>query len=558
MSKVMSLNEAIGLIRDGDRVATSGICMSGVPEEIMAGIEKSFLETGKPRDLNMIFAAGQGCWDDIHAYQHMAHEGLVASAIGGHFGTCKSFGKLIEDNKIIGYNMPQGVIVDLFHEAVKGMPGHITKLGLKTFVDPRIEGGKLNARTTEDIVKVIEIDGEEYLMYKTPKIDVALIRGTSADAYGNISFEEEALPVDMRLIAMAAKACGGKVIVQVKYSCERLMTDKVVIPGIFVDAVVVSEEPEKNHRQTQLHFYDPSLSGRVFVAQDAIASLPLNAKKVISRRAAMELTRGAVINLGVGTPEGIANIAAEEGVSDLITMTSESGAVAGVPLGGKAFGSVQNAWAIVEQEVQFDFYDGGGLDVSYLGLAEADRVGNVNVSHFGTNVTGCGGFINISQTTQNLVYCGTFTAGAQNGIMSIANTAAVVGFGSIVTATPAFGTLAEIVQDFAQNGNAYTAVAISVAALAGISGSASGGLGIAIPIAADIFLPMGINPEALHRIAVISSSALDSLPHNGFVNTCLQYTHTNHKEAYFDIFIVSVAVTIVETILVVILFSVMG
>ena len=248
-------------------------------------------------------------------------------------------------------------------------------------------------------------------MYKTPKIDVALIRGTSADAYGNISFEEEALPVDMRLIAMAAKACGGKVIVQVKYSCERLMTDKVVIPGIFVDAVVVSEEPEKNHRQTQLHFYDPSLSGRVFVAQDAIASLPLNAKKVISRRAAMELTRGAVINLGVGTPEGIANIAAEEGVSDLITMTSESGAVAGVPLGGKAFGSVQNAWAIVEQEVQFDFYDGGGLDVSYLGLAEADRVGNVNVSHFGTNVTGCGGFINISQTTQNLVYCGTFTAG---------------------------------------------------------------------------------------------------------------------------------------------------
>ena len=411
MSKVMSLNEAIGLIQDGDCVATSGICMSGVPEEIMAGIEKSLLETGKPRDLNVIFAAGQGCWDDTHAYQHMAHEGLVASAIGGHFGTCKSFGKLIEDNKIVGYNMPQGVIVDLFHEAVKGMPGHITKLGLKTFVDPRIEGGKLNAKTTEDIVKVIEIDGEEYLMYKTPKIDVALIRGTSADAYGNISFEEEALPVDMRLIAMAAKACGGKVIVQVKYTCDRLMTDKVVIPGIFVDAVVVSEEPEKNHRQTQLHFYDPSLSGHVFVAQDAIASLPLNAKKVISRRAAMELTKGAVINLGVGTPEGIANIAAEEGVSDLITMTSESGAVAGVPLGGKAFGSVQNAWAIVEQEVQFDFYDGGGLDVSYLGLAEADKVGNVNVSHFGTNVTGCGGFINISQTTQNLVYCGTFTAG---------------------------------------------------------------------------------------------------------------------------------------------------
>lgn len=411
MSKVMSLGNAIQMIKDGDCIATSGICMSGVPEELMAGVERSFLETGKPSNLNMIFAAGQGCWDDIHAYEHMAHEGLVASVIGGHYGTCKSFGALIEENKIIGYNMPQGVIVDMYHEAVKGMPGHITKLGLKTFVDPRVEGGKLNAKTTEDIVKVIEIDGEEFLMYKTPKIDIALIRGTTADAYGNISFEEEALPVDMKVIAMAARACGGKVIVQVKYTCDRLPTDKVAIPGIFVDAVVVSENPIENHRQTQLHFYEPSLSGHTFVPTDAVAVLPLDAKKVISRRAAMELPKGAIINLGVGTPEGIANVAAEEGVSDMITMTSESGAVAGVPLGGKAFGSVQNAWAIVEQQVQFDFYDGGGLDVSYLGLAECDKVGNVNVSHFGTSVTGCGGFINISQTTPTLVYCGTFTAG---------------------------------------------------------------------------------------------------------------------------------------------------
>lgn len=418
MSKVMSLKDAIGLIKDGDCIATSGICMEGVPEEIMAGIERSFLETGKPRELNAIFAAGQGCWDDVHGWQHMAHEGLLHSVIAGHYGTCKSLGKLIEDNKIIGYNMPQGVIVDMYHEAVKGMPGHITKLGLKTFVDPRIEGGKLNAKTTEDIVKVIDIDGEEYLMYKTPEIDVAIIRGTSADSLGNISFEEEALPIDMRLIAMAAKASGGKVIVQVKYTCDRLMTDKVEIPGIFVDAVVVSEDPISNHRQTQLHYYDPSLSGHVFVPTDAVASLPLDAKKVICRRAAMELPKNAVINLGVGTPEGVANVAAEEGVSDLIVMTSESGAVAGVPLGGKAFGSVQNAWATIEQQTQFDFYDGGGLDVSYLGLAETDKVGNVNVSHFGTNVTGCGGFINISQTTQNLVYCGTFTAGGLKEIIA--------------------------------------------------------------------------------------------------------------------------------------------
>jgi len=411
MNKVISLEEAVSLIKNGDCIATSGICMSGVPEELMQGIEISFLEKGTPNNLNAIFAAGQGCWDDVHGWQHLAHEGLLASVIAGHYGTCANLGKLVEDNKIIGYNLPQGVIVDMFHEAVKGMPGHITKLGLKTFVDPRLEGGKLNSKTTQDLVKVISIENEEYLMYKTPKIDIALIRGTTADMFGNISFEEEALPVDMRLIAMAAKASGGKVIVQVKYSCERLMTDKVAIPGIFVDAVVVSKDPINNHRQTQMYYYEPSMSGHSFVSTDDIPSLPLDAKKVISRRAAMELTKGAVINLGVGTPEGVANVAAEENASDLITMTSESGAVAGIPMGGKAFGAVQNAWAIIEQGVQFDFYDGGGLDVTYLGLAEVDPVGNVNVSHFGTNVTGCGGFINISQNTPNLVYCGTFTAG---------------------------------------------------------------------------------------------------------------------------------------------------
>lgn len=411
MSKLMLLQDAIGLIKDGDCIATSGIAMAGFPEEVVAGIEKSFLETGAPKNLNGIFAAGQGCWEPGHGWQHMAHEGLLASLIGGHFGSCDQIGKMIRENKFKAWNMPQGVIVDMFHEAVRGMPGHITKLGLKTFIDPRIEGGKLNDITTEDIVKVVEIDGEEYLMYKTPKIDVAIVRGTTADSLGNISFEEEALPVDMRVIAMAAKACGGKVIVEVKYTCDRLMTDKVAIPGIFVDAVVVSQTPEETHRQTALHVYDPSLSGHAFVPTEAVASLPFNAKKVISRRAAMELKPGSIINLGVGVPEGIANIAAEEGCTDLITMTSESGAVAGVPLGGKAFGAVQNAWAVVEQEIQFDFYNGGGLDVSYLGLAETDEIGNVNVSKFGTGVTGAGGFINISQTTPNLVYCGTFTAG---------------------------------------------------------------------------------------------------------------------------------------------------
>ena len=411
MSKVVSLEEAVAMIHNGDTVVTSGIVMSGVPEEVMGAIEKSFLEKGEPRDLTSIFAAGQGLWDGVSAYEHFAHEGMLKRVIGGHYGTCKKLGALIENNQVEGYNLPQGVIVDLYHEALRGMPGHLTKLGLKTFVDPRLEGGKCNSRTTEDLVKVVELEGEEYLYYKTPKIDVAIVRGTTADALGNISFEEEGLPIDMRLIAMAAHACGGKVIVQVKYTCDRLMTDQVAIPGIFVDAVVVSQEPTKYHRLAGGTYYDPTMAGHVFAPAEAAERVPLNAKKVIARRAAMELTPGAIVNLGIGAPEFVANVAQEEGCADLITMTSESGAVAGVPLGGINFGAVQNAWAVVEEGVQFDFYNGGGLTITYLGLAESDKIGNVNVSHFGTSVTGCGGFINISQTTKNLVYCGTFTAG---------------------------------------------------------------------------------------------------------------------------------------------------
>ena len=411
MSKVISMDQAIAMIPDGACVATSGIALNGFPEDIIAAIEESFLATGKPCKLNMIHAAGQGAWDDEHGYQHLAHEGLIESTIAGHLGTSKKYGTMAEQNKIKAWNMPQGIVDDMFHATLKGMPGHITKLGLKTFVDPRLEGGRCNSITTEDIVKVIEIDGEEYLMYKAPKIDIALIKGTTADKFGNISLEEEPLPVDMRLIAMATRACGGKIICQVKYTCERLMTDKVAIPGIFIDAVVVTRDAEKYHRQTAAVFYDPSISGHTFIPTDAVARIPLDAKKVIARRSTMELKPGAIINLGVGAPEKVANVAAEEGCADLITMTSESGAVAGVPMGGKSFGAVQNAWGVIEELTQFDFYDGGGLDVTFLGLAEADEKGNVNVSHFGTSVTGCGGFINISQTTPVLVYCGTFTAG---------------------------------------------------------------------------------------------------------------------------------------------------
>lgn len=410
-NKFLSLDEALSLIKDGACIVSSGICMSGFPEETIAGLERKFLESGSPKHLNWVAAAGQGCWEPDKGLQHVAHEGLLDSMIISHYGLTDKLARMAEENKIIAYNLPFGALIDMYRAAAQGMPGHITKVGLKTYVDPRLEGGRLNERTKEDIVKLIHIEEEEFLMYRAPKIDVAIIRGTTADQYGNISFEEESLPADMRIIAMAARACGGKVICQVKYTCERLMTDQVAIPGIFVDHVVVAEHPEVGHKQSGLEVYQPSMSGHVFVPTDSVAALKFDAKKVIARRAAMELKPDAVINLGIGMPEGIANIAAEEGIADKIVMTSESGAIAGIPMGGKNFGSVQNAWATVEIGEQFLFYDGGGLDATFLGLAEVNPQGSVNVSRFGSAVTGCGGFINISQNTPNIIYCGTFTAG---------------------------------------------------------------------------------------------------------------------------------------------------
>ncbi len=412
MSKIMTAREAIDWIQDGNTFATSGIAGAGVPQYLLETLREKFLETGHPCGLNAIFAAGAGARDGRGGIDRYALEGLIATCIGGHFGTSPTLANLIRDNKVAGWNMPQGVINDMYHAAIKGMPYHITKLGLKTFVDPRLEGGILNEKAREigNIVKVVEIEGEEYLAYKAPKLDIAMIRGTTADKFGNISLEDEALPVDMQQVAMAAKACGGKVIVQVKYIVDRLMTDKVVIPGVFVDAVVKCENPYDLHRATLGIYYDPTVSGHGFIEESAVAALPFDAKKIIVRRAAMELKPGAIINLGIGTPEGVANLCAEEGCADLINMTSESGAVAGIPMGGLDFGAVQNAWAVIPAPTQFDFYDGGGLDCTFLGLAETDPLGNVNVSRFGTGITGCGGFINISQTTPKIVYCGTFTA----------------------------------------------------------------------------------------------------------------------------------------------------
>ncbi len=410
MSKVYTMDQAMDLVQSGDTLACSCFGMAAFCEEMMIALEKRFLETGTPRDLTAISASGNGDWNGA-GWDHLAHEGLLKKMICAFFAADLGISEMINNNKIEAYNLPQGVIVDLYRDIMRGYKGELTKVGLHTFVDPRLGGGRLNANTTEEIVHVTEFQGEEWLFYDAPHIDVAFIRGTTADKNGNISIEHESLPTDIKLLAMATKACGGKVIAQVKYLADTLTSDSVEVPGIFVDAVVVSKEPMKYHRQAGKIYYEPSISGHINVPLDSIPSSTLNEKKVISRRAAMELKIGDIINLGIGTPEGIALVANEEGMVNDLILTTESGAIAGVALGGTEFGAVRNAWAVADQITQFDFYDGNGLDTTFLGLAQADETGNVNVSKFGPKIAGCGGFINITQRTHKIVYCGTFTAG---------------------------------------------------------------------------------------------------------------------------------------------------
>jgi propionate CoA-transferase len=410
-SKVMSADDAIARIRDGDVIATTGFVQSCIPEMLHAALEKRFVETAAPRDLTLIMCAGAGDSKGLGTGR-LHHEGLLKRVIAANFGRMPKVAQAAQESRIQGYNLPQGVISKLYRSCAAGSPGLFTKVGLHTYVDPRLGGGKVNTATKEDLVKLVEVDGKEWLFYKATPINVALIRATSADPNGNLSMERECLTLDVMAQAMAAHNNGGVVIAQVERIVEAgsIKPKDVKVPGILVDCIVIADPPEM-HRMNYGVMYDPGLAGEVRVTVDSLPRMELDERKIIARRAAFELPPNGVINLGVGAPDGVANVANEEKVTPYLVMTTEAGAVGGVLAGGSSFGASANAHAIVDQNQMFDFYHGGGLDLTCLGMAECDSLGNVNTSKFGGRLNGCGGFIDISQNARAVVFAGTFTAG---------------------------------------------------------------------------------------------------------------------------------------------------
>lgn len=436
MAKFVTAAEAAKLIPDGATVGVAGMGLSGWAEEIACAIRDNFRETGHPCGLTLKQGSAMGDWgygnqfvgwdrnrlpepDKDHGARGVtrfgeAGPGLITKWSSAHIGSAFTLCDLARQEKIETHCLPQGVIINLWREIAAGRPGLITKTGLGTFVDPRVEGGRMNACAKDELVKVIEINGEEYLFYPSFKCDVALLRGTIADENGNISFEHESVINEGFSVAAATKNCGGIVIVQVEYLAkkETLNPKDIKIPGTLVDYVVVARDP-KSCWQAEGTYWEPSYSGHIRIPLDSIEPLPFDERKVVCRRCAMELKKGNLINLGVGMPADMAKVVAEEGFIDDVTMSTESGMVGGVPSALPSFGSAYNPECILTPNEMFDLISGGGLDMTVLGIGEVDGDGNNNVSRMGKRLTGPGGFIDITRATKKVIFAGTLMGKAK-------------------------------------------------------------------------------------------------------------------------------------------------
>lgn len=406
---VISAREAADLVVSGTTITTGGFGSCGHPDLLTAALAERHAETGLPQQLTLVFAAGQGDKAE-RGINRLARPGLLRKVIGGYWALTPALGQMALRGDIEAHNWPQGVVSHLFRAIAGGKNGVLTEVGLHTFIDPRQEGGKVGPATTEELISVIEVGGREQLFYPAMPIDVAFLRGTRADSHGNVTMEDEANFQDSLAQAQAVHNSGGIVIVQVLEVVEQqtLPPHAIRIPGIFVDYLVLADA--EAHWQTYGERHNRAYTGASLEVSRPSPALPLDAKKIIARRALREIGcyDTPIVNLGIGTPEYIAHVAREEAFAAHV-LTIESGVIGGTPSGGLSFGASSNPQAILDQGSQFDFYDGGGIDLAFLGFGQADRAGNVNISRFGGRLNGVGGFVNISQSAKRVIFCGTFT-----------------------------------------------------------------------------------------------------------------------------------------------------